>query len=198
MSTSCRERLTAYLPNLPDADKRFAHSLLASRAPSTKQLLWMDKLVDRCMAAQSPPEEEVQIDNVLGIVSLLNRGHSALKRPKIAFTTVDGTDLRLSIAGDAARHPGTINVTDSRGGNWYGRIHLDGRWEPGRSCTRAQSALIVSALHAFAANPAKVAAEYGRLTGNCCFCCRDLTDDRSTAVGYGKVCASHYGLPWGE
>jgi hypothetical protein len=27
---------------------------------------------------------------------------------------------------------------------------------------------------------------------------RALSDDRSTAVGYGPICADHYGLPWGE
>jgi hypothetical protein len=116
MSASCRERLTAYLPHLPESDQRFAHSLLATRTPSIKQLSWMDKLVERHIAAQQAPEVEVQIDNVLGIVDLLNRGHSALKWPKVAFKA-DGTDMRLSIAGEAARNPGTVNVTDSRGGH---------------------------------------------------------------------------------
>ena len=27
---------------------------------------------------------------------------------------------------------------------------------------------------------------------------RALSDDRSTAVGYGPICADHFGLPWGE
>jgi len=34
-------------------------------------------------------------------------------------------------------------------------------------------------------------------TGNCCFCRRELTDKRSTEVGYGPICADHFSLPWG-
>lgn len=37
------------------------------------------------------------------------------------------------------------------------------------------------------------AREFGRQHGFCCACARSLDDDRSLAVGYGPVCASHYG-----
>ena len=53
-------------------------------------------------------------------------------------------------------------------------------------------------LVALATDPAKVAAEHGKLTGKCCFCNRKLDDKRSTEVGYGPICAEHYSLPWGE
>ena len=65
-------------------------------------------------------------------------------------------------------------------------------WEPG------EREWIAARLREFADDPARVAGEHGRLTGNCCFCHHTLEDARSTAVGYGPVCASHYGLPWGE
>lgn len=42
------------------------------------------------------------------------------------------------------------------------------------------------------------AAKFGKLYGICCFCSRTLTDERSIGVGYGPVCAEHYGLPWGD
>ena len=42
------------------------------------------------------------------------------------------------------------------------------------------------------------AAAFGKLYGICIFCSRDLTDERSIAVGYGAVCADNHGLPWGE
>ena len=32
----------------------------------------------------------------------------------------------------------------------------------------------------------------------CCFCNRALEDERSTAVGYGPICAGHFGLAWGN
>ena len=45
---------------------------------------------------------------------------------------------------------------------------------------------------------AEQAAAFGHLTGNCVFCDRELTDERSISVGYGPVCAKNHGLPWGE
>ena len=38
---------------------------------------------------------------------------------------------------------------------------------------------------------------WGRSISKCCFCNRALTDPRSESAGYGEVCASRYGLPWG-
>jgi hypothetical protein len=47
-----------------------------------------------------------------------------------------------------------------------------------------------------AADPAKVASELGHLTGHCIFCETPLNDPRSTAVGYGPICAKKFHLPW--
>lgn len=46
-------------------------------------------------------------------------------------------------------------------------------------------------------NPAGMAAAYGKLSGRCCFCASELTDDKSISVGYGPVCAKNYSLPYG-
>ncbi len=63
--------------------------------------------------------------------------------------------------------------------------------------TSETATAIVAALRAIALDPAKAAQAYGTLTGQCCFCSRDLTDARSIDKGYGPVCADHFGLPWG-
>lgn len=42
------------------------------------------------------------------------------------------------------------------------------------------------------------AALHGKMTGKCCFCNSPLIDQKSTDVGYGPVCAKHYGLPHGK
>jgi hypothetical protein len=57
---------------------------------------------------------------------------------------------------------------------------------------------VIEALREFAENPLQVAAAYGHATSACCFCGRTLTDARSVAMGYGPVCAEHFGLEWGE
>lgn len=44
---------------------------------------------------------------------------------------------------------------------------------------------------------AEEAAEYGKVHSRCIVCCRALTDAPSLEAGYGKVCASKHGWPWG-
>jgi len=47
---------------------------------------------------------------------------------------------------------------------------------------------------------AEEAAALGHVTHHCCFCGIELSDEgegRSVEVGYGPVCASNRGLPWG-
>jgi hypothetical protein len=48
----------------------------------------------------------------------------------------------------------------------------------------------------FKIDPIGVMTQRGLKTGNCCFCGRHLNDPRSTAHGYGPVCAKNYGLTW--
>ena len=152
------------------------------------------------VAPRAAAAPKVEIGSLAGILAIFDRAAQHLKFPAIVLL-VDGIDggVRVSRAGANAKFPGSLNVTsftkdDSEyGRTWYGRVTLDGKYSPSRDSIPA----IATALAAFAANPAKVAAEFGRLTGNCCFCRRTLTDERSTAVGYGAICADHYGLPWG-
>jgi hypothetical protein len=42
------------------------------------------------------------------------------------------------------------------------------------------------------------AAKFGQLVGRCCFCSKAIDTPESTQAGYGPVCASRYGLPWGK
>lgn len=119
-----------------------------------------------------------------------------LKFPKIRLQTVSGQVVIIKLAGNQSRYQGQIQVTDDRpfGSNsYFGRIDQSGALQPGRDY-RPEIGVLLERL---AANPAEVAAEYGKLTGNCSFCQSPLTDPQSTAVGYGPICADHYGLPHG-
>ena len=55
-----------------------------------------------------------------------------------------------------------------------------------------------SILAQLATQPAQLAAKHGKLTGHCCFCNSELSDEKSTAVGYCPVCAKRWGLPHGK
>lgn len=120
-----------------------------------------------------------------------------LKYPKIRLQTTDGQTVVLKLAGSRSKYQGQVQLTDDRPfdvNTYFGRIDTNGTFHETSAVTPAVRSLLVR----LASNPAETAAEYGKLTGNCCFCDLRLTDARSTAVGYGPICADHFGLPWGN
>lgn len=142
-----------------------------------------------------PTPVNIILDNMDGILGLFNS--SKLRSPKITISFPETGEIVLAKAGATAQHPGTINVTSTGGfGNstWYGRIHKDGRFERTRNHRVEMPNGFEKALAMFASDPASVAAAYGHRTGNCAFCNRKLTDERSARVGYGKICATNWNL----
>lgn len=159
-------------------------------------------------AAPAPAPAAQEIGDLSGVLALFAQAKVNLKFPKIVLQVSEYLTVRLSVAGDRAKVPGSINVSNlETNGNvdnygnpehdWFGRVLTSGSYEPSRRTDAAVTAKIASRLRELASEPAKVASEFGRLTGNCCFCNRALEDERSTAVGYGKTCAKNFGLPWG-
>jgi hypothetical protein len=165
-------------------------------------------------APKAPAPQAQAVGELSGVLALFAKAKTHLKFPAIVLGVpeidntqdVEGFTLRLTIAGPRAKVPGSVTVTtqdrvwnrfeqeDQR--EWLGRVTVDGTYQPSRAANGRTEA-IVRRLAELAANPAKVAAEHGRLTGRCCFCNTALSDERSTAVGYGPTCADHFGLPWG-
>jgi len=47
-------------------------------------------------------------------------------------------------------------------------------------------------------DPLQAAKTSAAISGICCFCGIELTDERSKSVGYGPRCAENGNLPWGE
>jgi len=190
--------LKANLDKLNPRDQQFAVSLILAIQEgrlTANQAPWVDRLLERAKASAAPaePQQTIELD---GIMNMFNSAFSnGAKHPAIVLD--NGTvGLRLNVAGDRARFPGSINVTslgafDDR--DWFGRIHKDGRWEPRRGTQTA----VLEALKAFAADPVGVARDHGRRTGACCFCNRLLTDQRSVDAGFGPICADKFGLAWG-
>jgi hypothetical protein len=192
------------LPLLKDKDQGFAASLISQHGKkglSPKQWYWVNELANRANGTVAPAPT-TQVGNVSAIVELLNHAKKHLKFPAI-LVRAENTDLRLNIAGKMAKVPGSINVCgsekDSTGQRpWYGRVTESGEFQASRKFAPETQTAVASALVALASDPAKAAADYGHMTGVCCFCSHPLTDDRSTSVGYGPICAKHFGLPWGD
>ena len=141
-----------------------------------------------------------QTDPLMGfdkVVSLMTRiKDSGAKYPRVRLAFAD-RPLVLTLAGDRARQPGTVNLTDGAGypnSTFYGRVTLTGRFEPHAAARNLDPVLkaalwgVVSRLREGEAE--EVFAEYGRAFGVCCMCGRELTDPESVALGIGPVCRS--------
>lgn len=182
---------------LPARDVNFATSLVTQaagpRGLSAKQWDWVAKLA---MLATKKVQPSAVVANMARVYTLFDTAKQHLRFPKVHLTTNTGRTLKLYVSTERSRVPNVVNVVDSTGDEWYGRVYPDGRWEPGNA-DAAQVNSVAKALEEFAANPEAVAARSGHLSGNCCFCSKKLTDERSTSVGYGKICASKWGLVWG-
>ena len=134
-----------------------------------------------------------------GVIDLFNVAGGNLKFPKIRLT-LDGSPIALSVAQKGA-HPGSLNITDGKpfGENvWYGRVTPKGEWQRPKSMNPRMSTALSGFLAEMSQDAAGTASKYGRMTGNCMFCNKALTDARSTEVGYGETCAGNWGLPWGK
>ena len=201
------------LANLVVRDQSFASSLLGQldrKGLSNSQLYWLNKLSEKAVGAPEQEREKTKVGDLKGIMSLFDKAKEHLKFPAIVLAVKQPDDFgvtgvyneyRLSVAGDRARIPGSINVTGysvSTGADkaWFGRILATGEFEA--SPREETPKNLIPGLARFAADPVNVAKESGMLTGKCCFCNIGLKDERSTAVGYGPICAKHYDLPWGK
>lgn len=165
---------------------------------SHDQLVWVHVLAQEAQPqaqAHAPAAAPAVSFAMSAINELFGKAKQRLKNPSILLSAADGIEFRISVAGAKSQYAGQIHVAaPDFGAGYYGRIDASGAFHERPGCPDS----VKATLAAFAADPAKVAADYGKLHGNCCFCRLKLTDERSTEVGYGKICAGNYGLDWGS
>jgi len=154
----------------------------------------LEKQVSPKVSPKHSPKQrkaEIKLNN---IVEMLNHAKETIKSPSIQIVTDDAT-YSLTIAGEQSQLPGTINIVSKS--IWYGRIFLDGKFQPSKKIPEPIIEQLMNALQAFNHNPEKMAHAYGHRTGRCCFCNLPLTNKKSIDVGYGPVCARNYRLKYG-
>lgn len=96
---------------------------------------------------------------------------------------------RLTIK-PAKKYADTLYVTDrALGGEYVGKI-VNGRFLARREAQPDTLNLLCT----IASDPMKAAVEYGRSTGSCGCCGRELTDPISVANGIGPICQERWGL----
>jgi penicillin-binding protein-related factor A (putative recombinase) len=150
------------------------------------QIAWVHKIV-----VDNETQEPVERLAVPNIRALLHKAGEKLTAPTITFVKRN-LELRITLlAKDHNRYPRQIYMT-GLGDKYYGRIDDRGYVVAGKDLTKE----IMDILRELEVDPEKYAAEYGKLTGRCCFCHRKLTTDPSIRMGYGETCAKHYRLPY--
>jgi|TARA_B100001964_G_scaffold229974_1_gene282904 hypothetical protein len=164
---------------------------------SDKQWGWVLKLVDQ---VDNPPPPSQKLPNIKGVLALMKRAVDPKGKtfPKLWLKLSD-SDLRIHRATSASKYNGQLMLTDGKGYGrnlYFGRIDTKGDLFLARE-GKQRSQEIIDLLTRLVADPEKVVSEYGNLSGNCFACHKQLTDDRSIRVGYGKVCAKKFGLRWG-
>lgn len=178
----------------------FAQSIASCQNASSKQLMYVTKLVNEVLdreknaIANAALPKQFNEDRLFLLFD--NARASKLKFPKIRLQFADGGKIQFAMS---QKYPDTIWISAAGYGTAnYGRIDRgSGKIQNGRDIgTRADELLAI--IKAFAADPETVAANYGKLTHNCCFCHIKLDTAESLAVGYGPICAKHYKLAWGK
>lgn len=193
MSSLALESLAANVGNLSAKDKEFASSLLSqaqSRELSPKQMHWVNVLNERAVGVK-PEARGEEVGDMAGILGLFNKAkESGLTRIALLMQTASGQTLRLTMARD-----GGVNVK-TRGSfeeaTYFGKVTTAGKFQPHHSTQQPTD--LLTALKELAANPTEVARAYGRKTGACCCCGRELTNHESIELGIGPICADKWGL----
>jgi hypothetical protein len=202
---------TAILPTLSESDQRFVGSMLAQHEKKSTvgnpmkrlsggQWWWVNHKIEQNAERNSvvPPErEKVEIGDMKGIIRLFDKAKQHLKKAAVVVAVKVDEEIqtiRLKPASPNGRVPDSIDVLNGNR-EWMGRILRSGQFEISpRASVEART--YIGDLRDFAADPETGAKRSARLTGRCVFCNTALKDERSTRVGYGKTCASHYGLSW--
>jgi hypothetical protein len=132
------------------------------------------------------------VDGFEAIVGHFEEAHaSGLSYPSIKIVEeAPEPGLRMYRASSRSSRPGSVAVTDAEGEAFWGRIRKNGTFHPRESVPE----WAVEVLEEFASDPALIARKEGQVTGKCCFCGLELTEEGSISVGYGPICAENFGL----
>lgn len=192
LSATARDIIKQHAPQ----SDGFAHDLARKNMLSPSQIYWLIVKAENYNPANI---NKTAKQNPIGIIvgagfkrihDMFQLAKLAIKRPKIKLFNMSDA-IEISMAPDTGRNAGFIYIKNNK--EYAGKISPEGEFFPVPQCLPATKEYIKD----FAENPELVAAKYGRETGNCCFCSRLLTDNRSVTVGYGPICAERFGLTWG-
>lgn len=169
------------------AVSRFGH-LTEGQMAAVKRLMAKDAERDaqRALDAQARAEAEaaaprMEMDKLEAAFATAK--DSGLKRPVLRVA-----GFKFSPAPLHGKNAGAIYVKD-RSGEYLGKV-ASGKFVRSFSCDEVTAAEVLAA----GSDPLAAAVAYGRKTGECACCGRELTDGESIARGIGPICATKWGL----
>lgn len=110
-----------------------------------------------------------------------NASENGLKKPKLRIA-----ELVISMAPSHGRNAGFLYVKAQ--GDYAGKISPEGVFYKTSSAPEG----IKEELTEFCKNPMEAAIKYGRQTGQCACCGRELTNKASIELGIGPICAEKW------
>ena len=169
----------------------FAHSLWQQsrdRGLSERQLAWAHKLATDLLQAESAESENSEEPQFAGLFEpfMAARAKGA-KRLTMRFSDAI---LKLNKTGDAIW---VLSATEKVEGDYGLQPKYLGKVTHGRLDSRIPDS-VKETLIAAAADPLSAAIRYGRETGSCSCCGKELTNKESIRLGIGPICREKFGL----
>lgn len=166
-----------------DAVEKFG-SLTEKQLETCERLRLADEERNAKFAAERAAREAaapvVEIDRLMAAFDAARE--SGLKHPKMRFK-----GFVASPAPATGKNLGAVYLKD--GETYLGKI-VGGRFQASRDCDETRRAAIVATM----ADPLAAAVAYGRRTGSCSICARELTNAESIERGIGPICAEKFGF----
>jgi len=170
----------------------FALSMLRGIAKygslTEKQMAAVQRGIDRKTAFEAEKakrEADAPTVDISRIEAAMNTAlENGLKYPKLSLG-----EFKMSRASERSKTPGAIFVKDAASGEYLGKV-MGGKFLAVRSTTQERVAKVIEVC----ADPSAAAVAYGKRTGICACCSRELTNSESVERGIGPVCASKFGF----
>jgi hypothetical protein len=116
-----------------------------------------------------------------------------LKKPRIKLKS-NGRKIILSLAPDSGNNKDhiyvKINDGNGEGDIYSGKVTPAGEFKPVDGCPEG----VAEYLQQFANDPLQAIIAYGRETGECSCCGRELTNHVSIELGIGPICRERFGF----
>ncbi len=151
------------------------------------QLAAAYRCVDKVEAAKKDAEErrasaqDIDVGRIeVAFALAFSKG---VKKPKMRLGA-----FVFSRAPESGRNAGSLYVVEKESDTYIGKVS-EGKFFRASSCSVEVEAEVIR----LAGNPKDSAIAYGRRTGSCAICGRELTDGTSIDRGIGPICADKFG-----